>query len=95
MSATLCMLYDFSLVKIFECYNSSWGSSNVGASLAHSCFSLCVGYISLNIAFQAFAFFLLKGFFVDNFLMSWHVLQQQCPWQHHFIIDTYGLQLLV
>jgi hypothetical protein len=70
VSATLCMLYAFSLVMIFECYNSSWGSSNVGASLAHSRFSLCVDYISLNIAFQAFAFFLLKGLFVDNFLTN-------------------------
>jgi len=64
LRATLCMFYAFSLVKIFECYNSSWGSSNVGASLAHSCFSLCVDYISLNIAFRTFAFFSIEGFFL-------------------------------
>ncbi len=61
------MLYAFSLVKIFEHYNSSWGSSSVGTSLVHSCFSLCISYISLNSAFRAFAFFLLKGFFCRQF----------------------------
>jgi hypothetical protein len=70
-SATLCMFYAFSPVKIFECYNSSWGSSSVGTSLAHSCFSLCISYISLNITFRAFALFLfffsIEGFFCRQF----------------------------
>jgi hypothetical protein len=64
----------------------------VGASLTHSCFSLCVACISLvNITFEASTFFLLMSFFEFEC-----ILQQQCPpWQHHFNMVAYGLQLLV
>ncbi len=66
VSATLCILYAFSLVKIFERYNSSWGSSSVGTSLVHSCFSLCINYISL-IFFLSFCLFSTEGFFSRQF----------------------------
>ncbi len=65
MSVMLCM--HSILSRSFECYNSSWDLFGVGASSTHSCYSLCISYISLNIAFGASTLILLNNFSIDDF----------------------------